>query len=176
MKKTQLIKSTIAAVAIAINFLCFAAYGQSNQLPNLPPDCQVLFVQVAKSAQLAPSKTQPGTYNLTLKTVEPFTSYFTDRPNRLTGLLTTNTFVNIWQSALDIRKNPPNVAMETSNTRNGQRINQVLELSNPSYDAKNHQITYVAKSLNNAALQPMTMGYTVLFIDDFHWHGDKIGG
>lgn len=175
MKRTKLFKSAFTVMVILTNFLCFAAYGQKSNAANLPADCQVLFVQVAKNAQLAPSKTQPGTYNLTLKAVEPFTSYFTDRPNRVTGLLTTNNFVGIWQSEVDIRKNPPNVAMETSNTKNGQRITQVLELSNPVYDAKNHQITYVAKSLNNTAMQPMTLGYTVLFIDDFHWHGNKFG-
>lgn len=162
-------------LALVINVF-FASAGMAN-MPSpagLPKNCQVLFVQVAKHAELAPNPNQPDSYNLILKSVEPYTSYFTDRPNRFTGLLSTANFVSFWQNEVDIQKTPPNVAVETSNLKNGQRINQVLVLSNPIYDAKKHVITYAAKSLEGP-LQPMNFGYTVLFIDDMVWHGNKFG-
>lgn len=163
----------IAACLLSIFGLLLSATSQAAA-QALPKKCQVLFVQVAKSGELKADPQQPNTYCLTLKTVEPFTSYFTDRPNRLTGLMPTSNFVAIWQNG-DIKRTPPNVAMETSNLKNGQRVNQVLELSNPIYDAQNHQISYTAKALNNTTVQTMSLGYTVLFIDDFHWHGNKFG-
>ncbi len=161
--------------ALVVNFFVVGiALANMPSPAGLPKNCQVLFVQVAKQAELAPNPNQPNSYNLILKSVEPFTSYFTDRPNRFTGLLSTANFVSFWQNEVDIQKTPPNVALETSNVKNGQRINQVLELSNPIYDAKKHVITYTAKSLEGP-LQPMNLGYTVLFIDDMTWHGNKFG-
>lgn len=171
--KTKIRVPLFGALILSL-LLSFSALANGGT-PPLPNDAQVLFVQVAKSGALVAKQNQPNTYSLVLKAVEPFTSYFTDRPNRVTGLLATNNFVSIWQSENDIRKIPPNVAMETSNLKNGNHVNQVLVLSDPVYDAKNHLITYTAKSLNGSQLQPMNLGYTVLFIDNFHWHGNKFG-
>lgn len=171
--KTRSIFSLVLTLALNL-FITTSALANMPSPAGLPKNCQVLFVQVAKQAELAPSPNQPNSYNLVLKSVEPYTSYFTDRPNRFTGLLSTANFVSFWQNEVDIQQTPPNVAIETSNLKNGQRINQVLELSNPVYDAKKHSIIYTAKSLEGP-LQPMNLGYTVLFIDDMVWHGNKFG-
>lgn len=149
-----------------------------NVISNiLPTNSRVVFIQIANSGTLIPTGTDPTAYKLVLNQVSPFTTYFTDRPNRISGLLPTNQFVDLWHTQ-DIVSTPPNVALETRDSKNGQRINKVLVLSNPIYDSKNQQIYYNAKVLdkNINRMNSMMLGYTVLFIDDFNWGGNKFGG
>lgn len=141
----------------------------------------LLFVQIAKSASLTPISKEANTYKLTLKNVEPFTSYFTDRPDRHTGLIRTHQFIKHWNHQKDYAQTPPNVAIESSILKSREHFNKIFELSNPIYDAKNNTVTYQAKLLDKSLLNkntsstPIMLGYVVLFIDDFHWDGNKFG-
>lgn len=172
MKKTIILKFALALSVFASSILSLTA--QAN-------NAHLLFVQISKSAEITPSKDDPKSYTLTLKQVEPYTSYFTDRPSRRTGLIQTTKFINAWQQQ-DIQKSPPNVALETMDVSNGGRINHVFELSSPVYNNKTHQLTYNAKLLSSKPGQQQSLpshniktGYTVLFIDDFNWNGSIFG-
>lgn len=179
MKRKNIYSATIVLFLAFISSFSLQASGKSARtvISNISPNNgDVLFIQVANSGQLMPSPGASNTYKLTLDNVDPFTSYFTDRPKRVTGILPTSQFVSLWHTQ-DIQTTPPNVALETLDTKNGKRINRVLVLSNPIYDAKKQQINYTAKILdrNAAPLGNVAMGYTVLFIDDFNWGGGKFG-
>lgn len=181
MKKTVILKFMITSLLFA--YSVFATAATSNNLDNLaslPKDAQLLFIQIAKSGEIKAVKDQPDTYEITLRQVEPYTSYFTESPNRVTGLIPTKQFFKIWQEQNNGHGKQPNVAMETSDTKTGGRINQILELSKPVIDTKANTIKYQAKILtskssNSTPLKDTKLGYTVLFIDDFNWHGNIFG-
>jgi|688.fasta_scaffold582406_1 hypothetical protein len=154
-----------------------SAFGNRHFAHNtLPSNTNLLFIQVAKNGELVPTDAKTYTYKLILKNVEPFTSYFTDRPNRTTGMLHTRDFTNLWSSQ-DIKTNPPNVAIESSDIKNGTHINRVLVLSNPVYDVTKQEITYTATILGKTPKpnEKISLGYTVLFFDDVHWGGGTFG-
>ncbi|MBA2654778.1 MAG: hypothetical protein H0U71_06900 [Gammaproteobacteria bacterium] len=174
MKRKNIYVVATGLFFLISSFLSLSAFAQ-KPITSLKENTQVLFIQVANAGELVPNKNEAGSYRLTLKNVDPFTSYFTDRPNRVTGIVPTQEFVSMWQNR-DIQSSPPNVAIETSDLKNGHKINRVFVLSNPVYDAQKQEITYSAKSLSKERThKPISMGYTVLFIDDFHWHGNKFG-
>lgn len=65
-----------------------------------------LFAQYAKSVTLADGK-------LTMKGIQPETLYFSDRPDRIVGRLTTKEFVDyLWKDGKDsFEENPPNAVL-----------------------------------------------------------------
>ena len=178
MNRVNIFRLTAIALLSLASLFSISTLAQQSNLSNmLPTNSNLLFIQVANSGELIPNNEEPNTYRLVLKQVDPFTSYFTDRPNRSTGLVSTNQFVDIWNSETDISKSPPNVAIETSNIQNGTKINRVLVLTNPTYDADKQEVTYTAKILGKkpTPMKRLSIGYTVLFIDDFNWNGNKFG-
>lgn len=172
----KIIKNSTLALLAAMILLSTTTYAQKSLPQPLPNALDVLFIQVANSGQLIPQQNQPNTYTLILKEVDRFTSYFADRPSRVTGLIPTQDFITCWQQQRDIQQTPPNVAIETTD-KDGNRINRVFVLSHPIYDKKHRQMTYTAKLTDNhgVAIEKTSLGYTVLFIDDFNWNGNKFG-
>ncbi len=68
-------------------------------------EVEYLFVQNAKEAHLADGV-------LTLKGVNPSTLYFSDRPDRIVGHVTTRKFVGHWATGKDsFEVNPPNAVL-----------------------------------------------------------------
>lgn len=178
MKEKLMNKIYVVLLSSIFALVSLPVFAQKDVISNIMPasNTSVLFIQIANQGQFIPKPGQYNTYTLKLKKVDPFTSYFTDRPKRITGILPTNQFVNLWHTK-DIKTTPPNVALETSNIQNGKRINRILVLSDPIYDVKGQEINYTAKILdkNAAPLGNIVLGYTVLFIDDFNWGGNQIG-
>ncbi|MDX1837291.1 hypothetical protein [Legionella taurinensis] len=132
-----------------------------------------LFIQSAETGVLnvTPEK---GTYQLVLKNIQPYVTYFSDRPQRVTGLLPIERFLNEWQSNAKngFKKDAPNVGIEGIQlhafSRN-QRINVVMVLSNPAYDKKANTLTYTAQALNgkqDAIKNDIQLKSIVLFIDN----------
>src|SRR5436305_8249155 len=67
-----------------------------------------MFVQIADSGSLVPKDASAGTYVLTLNGIAPQTIYFSDRPLRVAGHVTTDSFLK----GLGFSdKNPPNAAI-----------------------------------------------------------------
>ena len=52
------------------------------------------FVQTAKSATIASIAEAKGEYEITLTNVDPYVSFFSDRPERVTGMLPLAEFIN----------------------------------------------------------------------------------
>jgi hypothetical protein len=93
-------RSFIAATAVAASSLASlkAALAQGSQDPEF------LFVQSAKGMTF-----DKATNKLTLEGVSPATVFFSDRPDRIAGNMTTAAFIPFWSKGKDnFQSNPPN--------------------------------------------------------------------
>lgn len=130
----------------------------------------IVFIQHAKSAELTQQADQ--SYILTLHQPSNFVSYFSDRPERLTGIIPQSKFVQLWskQNKAKFAEVPPNIALES------EKINVVGTLQNPQI-SKNGDLSYKFKPLKaDIKMQAkQNLGYTVLFIDDVHWDPGGFG-
>ena len=69
------------------------------------PEIEALFVQTAHGMSYADGR-------LTLHTLAPTTLFFSDRPDRVTGHVTTEEFVDTWDKGPDnFASNPPNAVL-----------------------------------------------------------------
>lgn len=142
-------------------------------------DMQLLFVQAGRNAILKPIDIAKGKYQITLQQIDPYISYFTDAPHRKSGLMRLDKFYENWQNGSIFKTQfKPNVAMQSVDIQTKEHVNRVFEVSKPSYDATTHSVTYQAKLLGQQGLPKaeINLGYTVLFIDDFHWSGNPFEG
>jgi len=93
---------------------------------------QLLFVMRASTATI--TKTDKG-LELTLKNTEPKTLYFSDRPNRIAGLMMTDKFMASWlKSGSSFSVNPPNASIifeEMPADKHGVAKAVAVEMKNP---------------------------------------------
>ncbi|MGW8251419.1 MAG: hypothetical protein ACWGO1_12310, partial [Anaerolineales bacterium] len=69
------------------------------------PEIEALFVQTAHSMSYEDGR-------LTLHTLAPTTLFFSDRPDRVTGHITSQEFVDTWDKGPDsFESNPPNAVL-----------------------------------------------------------------
>ena len=137
-------------------------------------DIMVVYVQNAKSSVLSKDAKQPTVIKLTLHKPEMYVSYFSDRPERLTGMVELQKFLGLWDTKNKARFNqdPPNVAIET------KKSNFIGMLSNPVYNSKTGDVTFTFTPINplpSSFKYGSDLGYTILFIDDVGWDPGGFG-
>lgn len=114
---------------------------------------EFLFVQTADSATLADGVLVMGGIN-------PATLYFTDRPDRMAGHLTTEEFVATWGEGDDsFASNPPNATLSILTGEQPQEI--VVVLTDPSFE--DDALVYNVQIIEGA--ESVTGGACSLFID-----------
>lgn len=142
---------------------------------------EFLFVQAFESGTWVPKPGENGVYLLTLSGHAAQTVYFSDRPQRITGTVSTIRFLDALGFTPD---NPPNAALVVQ-TDTGAEDVLVVELFDPVYTESfaatgGVSVTYEARVLvdyQGAGLQfladrqgdaalPAAFGPTSLFIDD----------
>lgn len=149
-----------------------------------------MFLQSAKSGSLVPISAEKGSYLITLNNVDPYLSYFSDRPNRVTGLLPLDNFIKLWSHGSNkFDTNPPNVAIETTKIKlffDKKKATILATLTQPAYNKKTHQLSYRLTTLTTKLprFKKAKLGFTELFIDGInikankfpiHWHPGGIG-
>ena len=91
---------SLAFFIVTILYLTLAAYGEEKT-----EMAELLFVQNAHDVSVEKGK-------LTLKKVSPTTIFFTDRPERIAGHMTTKDFVDEWdEGGNSFAADPPNAAL-----------------------------------------------------------------
>jgi hypothetical protein len=169
MKKIMLaVVSTLFAGSFA-----FAASSTVVAKVAKPADAvQILYTQMADSATMEKDPANKDKYKLVLHNVHHRTLWFSDRPQRKAGTMTTENFVKSWsQGQNSFAKDNPNanmISVEDSAHKVSAHMDGVFTLSNPVYNAKDHTLSYdvsnVYKKLvmndQSAQLQQVT-----LFID-----------
>jgi len=107
-------------------------------------DIPLLYVQVAQGGTWAPKEGEAGVYTLTLTGAAAQTVYFSDRPERVVGVLPMQDFL----ATLGFTpENPPNAAL-VAQTNQGEDV-LVIELLSPVYDEAAGTLTYDARVLEN---------------------------
>jgi hypothetical protein len=167
------------AVAAGGAGLATLALGQSSHARQATPvsseELSILFVQVADGGTYSAKAGDPEIFELTLTGVAPQTVWFSDRPERRSGMVDTADFAidPVFDPA-----DPPNAAIVTSSDAGSDTL--IVELTNPRFDAAAGTVTYDAKPVasyageglaDHAALQTdtqlaETLGATSLFIDE----------
>ncbi len=174
MKNNYFMKTTLTTFLSLLFFLPFSTEAlASEKLPKSDKKVNYLFVQSANRVKIEVNKKHPHTYKITLKNVNPYVTYFSDRPNRETNTMSTEKFIRLWHRKGDnLSKNPPNadlVATQVGFFSDHKLINFVVELTEPHYDPKAKTLTYIAKPLKGSTLPPIhsvTLHHVFLFIDD----------
>jgi hypothetical protein len=128
-------RTFIAASAVAVSSLASlrTALAQGGQEPEF------LFVQSAKGMTF-----DKATNKLTLEGVSPATVFFSDRPDRIAGNMTTAAFIPFWSKGKDnFQSNPPNA--DVSILEGTQLRQVVVVLQDPVLQGDN--LSYTVKIL-----------------------------
>ena len=118
---------------------------------------QSMFVQTANAI------TSDGT-TLTLKAVTPSTLYFSDRPKRIVGHMTTVDFVDLWaEGENSFEEDPPNAVLAFLEPGDEAPEDAVVVIQQPRLE--NGELSYSIKTLEGTV--PTQAGPVTLFIDPF---------
>ncbi len=167
-------KLLIALILMVTNLVSPATFVQAATKPVQKTELNYLFVQAGMRGSLQPVKGQTGLYQLELRHIGKYVHYFSDRPNRITGLYPIDQFINQWNndnSPNGFKKMPPNAALSGVDVHllKDEPVNIVLQLSNPVYNPQKDSLTYTAKILsgeqNVAAMKHLEQ--VALFIDSY---------
>ena len=116
-----------------------------------------MFVQIARTVTSDQA-------TLTLQEVSPSTLYFSDRPERVVGHMTTEQFVAMWATGPNsFREDPPNAVLSYVETGSDVPNDAVVVLRDPVAD--DDSITYSIEILDGEV--PAASGAVSLFIDPF---------
>lgn len=150
MKKLTLILSLFCLTVFSFN--AFAISGVRD-----------VFVQTAPEASIT-KLAQPHSYQLSLKNIQNYTTYFSDRPSRTTNMVTLQAFLELWNKGFS--KDAPNASI--SGVVDKKLINFPAELTQPSYDAESRTLTYIIHPLEgkeSTIPSELHMSDVSLFID-----------
>ena len=134
-----------------------AAAALLSALPAFAEDTQAdfLFVQTAQGMTY-----DAQTMRLTLTGVSPVTLFFTDRPERIAGNMSTSKFVPFWGEGPDsFQSDPPNA--DVSIVEDGQLRQTVVELQDPRLE--DDDLSYTVKVIQGE--MPATGAEVSVFID-----------
>lgn len=116
---------------------------------------QELFVQTAHGAEHTDGR-------LVLRNVAPATLFFSDRPQRIVGHLSTAEFVETWGEGEDsFAEDPPNAVLSFVAKGETEPWNAVIEISDPMIAG--FDLSYAAKILEGSL--PTNAEGCTLFID-----------
>ena len=118
---------------------------------------QSMFVQTARAI------TSDGT-SMTLKDVTPSTLYFSDRPKRIVGHMSTVDFVDLWaEGDNSFEEDPPNAVLAFLEPGAEAPEDAVVVIQQPRLE--NGELSYSIKTLEGTV--PTQTGPVTLFIDPF---------
>ncbi len=135
-----------------------------------------LFVQQASSGSLI-RDSGASTFTLTLYDVASQVQYFSDRPQRIAGQCSMESFVTGWDNQ-GFGEDPPNAALVLLDAENNEDT-LIVELTNPSYNTQTNALQYTVAVLEDCQSEslvyhasradsslPEQFGRVNLFIDD----------
>ncbi|MBN1684906.1 MAG: hypothetical protein JW855_05715 [Gammaproteobacteria bacterium] len=131
----------------------------------------LIFLQSATAGELRESTLHEGYYQLTLYNVAPYITYFTQRPNRNSGIVPLQNFVKAWNVGPNsFQDNNPNaviVAGQINDTINKNTPPLLAALSNPQYDMNKNVLQFLVKPLSTQKLlyKEITYQYVTIIIE-----------
>ena len=148
----------ILLLCMIIMFSIGVVLAQANPVINEADAPKFLYTLSAKSGTFENGR-------ITLKDV-PLVVYFSDRPARISGMLSIQVFAQGWDKGSDnFRTDPPNGTLSILGKDGANNV--VLELSNPDVKVKEGSISFKVRVLDKGTNIPKSFGNSTLFIDDF---------
>lgn len=132
---------------------------------------QYLLIQHGTKATIE-HKTGEKTFTIVLQDVAPYVAYVSDRPNRKTGTMPIQEFLQFWKQngSRSFKSDPPNAyfnAIEMGTSASEGIKDFSIELTNPQYDSQTKTLRYTALPLAGAKIPSAgILNYITLFIDD----------
>jgi hypothetical protein len=130
-----------------------------------------LFVHSAVAATFSTNQDKQH-HTLVLHQVNPYLTYFSERPERESGSLKIEKFLGLWKkkNKNSFSKDAPNAVVQGSlKTAGNTLVNYAVELIHPKYDATTKTLTYTIKPLAGATTplpNAIELQQVTLFIDD----------
>jgi hypothetical protein len=123
---------------------------------------EFLFMQTLGAGSLAPGDAGVGTMVLTADHLAGQTLFFSDRPERVVGMVPTEKFLGAsGTGGLDFTpSDPPNAALVFAGSDGNADQVAVVELIDPRYDAAPGQVAYTVKLLDDVSQVDMTLEQT----------------
>jgi hypothetical protein len=114
----------------------------------------LMFIQTAKTAALTTIQNKTGYYTLTLTGVNPYVTYFSERPNRLQGVASLENFVKAWDVGTNsLKDNNPNgviTAVKINGLTNSNEKTFLITLSSPNYNLQKSELSYTVKAMDTS--------------------------
>lgn len=151
--------------------LSFAA---TTQLPDQAQAGTIayLFIETADGGSLK-KNADDESYTLTLKGIDPYVTYFSNVPHRITGFTSIKDFSDLMNTK--IAKQYPkglNSGLVTVDHKNKQTLRYMLSLASPKYDIKNDLVTFTAYAIPGQHRHPIPdekeFAYAIVFIDNLN--------
>lgn len=155
MKQLELAVNRRTLVTSLAATAAIAAAAPHSAAQAAEENADFLFVQTSKSMAF-----DPATMTLTLKDVSPTTLFFSDRPERIAGNMTTVAFLPFWSDGTDsFLSDPPNADISVLE---GETLRQsVVVLMDPRLDG--NDLVYTVKTIEGGL--PGTGENVSVFID-----------
>jgi hypothetical protein len=159
MSSTPSFAKALTALGVAVALTAGSAIAISGAgaatKPAAPKTGEFLFVQTSQGMTY-----DAGSKTLALTGVSPVTLFFTDRPERVAGNMTTARFVPFWSQGKDsFSKDPPNA--DVSILENGKLNQVVVELTKPVL--KGNTLSYTVNVISGT--MPAKGANVSVFID-----------
>ena len=146
--------TTALSIFIALVFCMGALMAGANPVINEVGTPKFLYTMSAKSGTFENDR-------LALKDV-PLVVYFSDRPARLSGMLSIEVFAQGWDTgSSSFRNDPPNATLSILGKDGSNNV--VVELSDPDVKVKEGSISFKVKVLKGEL--PKSFDHSTLFID-----------
>lgn len=145
----QRVAMGLVLIAMLMSSTLLSAQGE----PETDSDASEYSYMFAQTADRGTLTEQPdGSFLLVLENIGP-TLWFTERPGRFSGHITTERYINVWTEGNDsMTIDPPNAALQLGD------ISYVFELTNPVYDVETATLRYTASVLPDGDTIALTVG------------------
>ena len=135
---------------------------------GLKENSELIYIQQAKVAELSVNPNAIDSYLLKVSGSDKTLVYFSDKPDRLAGTLTLSQFVKTWQHSSSQQEESPNAVISyvefKASTDSGVGAD-ILQLSNPVYDACSESVTFEARPLHEYEIMTGTFENLVIVYD-----------
>ena len=132
---------------------------------------KLLFIQTARSGKLIATGSRKK-YTLVLSQLNPYVTYFADRPKRITGVMPLSTFIQHWsQGTNSFAFDKPNVGLEGVLSDSTHSAQYLFKMSDPRYNIKTKTMHYTMVALPNQRpinKNQMDFSHVALFIDSWN--------
>lgn len=128
----------------------------------------MLYLQQADTGRIETLKDKKNCYQLTLGKLTEKVLYVSEEPQRITGTLSTQEFLDSWQHHEKTKKSYPNAILHAKDSQQGTWISDAVVLSALVYDNVTQTLHYSACPLSvKDPIKNRKLVDVTLFIDPF---------